>query len=247
MTPAKKPPPKVQRETWSIMDVLSLLAFLIWCGAGLYFTTHHVTPAVIKSWKLSPDLTDFVNWCRTNGDPVLIVLAFINTHLHASRQWANDAARRWAATVIVLSYGIEWLGTWSGVPFGDYHYTDKFGPVIWTVPLTIPLAWHVVLTNALFVMRAVSPHTSRMTEALLAGGICTVYDVILEPFATTVKGYWVWADKSVPPINYVAWFVISSLLIYLFAPTLSTRYRFDPRPWLILGLTVAIFIAGEMK
>ena len=113
------------------------------------------------------------------------------------------------------------------------------------VPLTIPFAWHVVVTNALFLVRAAAPHLSRLVEAALVGIISMTYDFILEPFATTVKHYWVWTDGSVPPINYLAWFVISAALVLIFAPTLSNRVRFDLRPALILGLTIAIFLAGE--
>ena len=113
------------------------------------------------------------------------------------------------------------------------------------VPLTIPLAWHVVVTNALFLVRALAPHVSRLAEAALAGLLCTLYDFILEPFATTVKGYWIWREGAIPPLNYIAWFVLSALLIRLFSPTISNRYRLDPRPFVILGLTIAIFLAGE--
>jgi uncharacterized membrane protein len=113
------------------------------------------------------------------------------------------------------------------------------------VPLTIPLAWHVVVTNALFVVRAVAPHASRLAEAALAGLLCMLYDFVLEPFATTVKHYWIWTEGTVPPINYLAWFVLSGLLVRLFAPTLSSRFRLDLRPVLILGITIAIFLAGE--
>jgi uncharacterized membrane protein len=104
----------------------------------------------------------------------------------------------------------------------------------------------VVVTNALFVVRSVAPYLSRLTEAALAGALCTFYDFILEPFATTVKQYWIWADGSIPPLNYVAWFVLSGLLVWFAAPTLSTRYRLDPRPVLILCLTVAIFVAAQL-
>jgi uncharacterized membrane protein len=103
----------------------------------------------------------------------------------------------------------------------------------------------VVVTNALFVVRAVAPYVSRLAETALVGLLSTLYDFILEPFATTVKHYWVWADGTIPPINYAAWFVLSGLLVRLFAPTLSSRFRLDPRPALILGLMIAIFIAGK--
>ena len=238
---------EARRQGWNWLEVLAFLAFLIWSAAGLYFTVQRITPAEIERWKISPDLRHFVLLCLQNGDPVLILLAFINTHLHAARQWAAGAARAWCVIVLICAYGIECFGTKTTFPFGAYHYTGNFGPMLWIVPLTIPMAWHIVLTNALFVVRAVLPHVTQLTEALLAGIICTAYDFVLEPFATTRKHYWEWATGSVPLINYVAWFILSALLIRLFAPTLSTPHRLYPRPWLILGLTVAIFIAGELK
>jgi hypothetical protein len=78
------------------------------------------------------------------------------------------------------------------------------------------------------------------------GVICVIYDFILEPFATTVKGYWQWSEGSIPLLNYIAWFVLSALLVRLFAPTLSSRVRWDPRPALVLACTLLIFLAGEL-
>jgi hypothetical protein len=49
----------------------------------------------------------------------------------------------------------------------------------------------------------------------------------------------------VPILNYVSWFVLSAVLVRLFAPTLSSRFRFDIRPWVIVGCTVLIFLTGE--
>lgn len=250
-------PPR-RHEPWSFTERFFLGAFLFWSIAGLIFTFGRLTPAAIGRWHLPPGLENFVDLCIFNGDPILIILAFFNTHLHAARQWTAGVARRWAFTLLLCSYVIETFGTITSLPFGDYHYSDRFGPAFssllpgsWpgtallTVPLTIPLAWHVILTNALFIVRAVAPHVAVWTEALTVGVICTGYDVILEPFATTLKGYWTWEHGSVPLLNYIAWFLLSTLLVKLFAPTLSTRFRADPRPWLILACTILIFLAGE--
>jgi uncharacterized membrane protein len=160
-------------------------------------------------------------------------------------QWTAGIARRWAVIILVCAYGIETIGTITSLPFGDYRYTENFGPMLGLVPLTIPLAWHVVVTNALFIVRAMAPYISRLGEAAAVGLICTGYDFILEPFATILKHYWIWTEGSIPPLNYIAWFVLSALLARLFAPTLSNRHRFDLRPALILGLTILIFLAGE--
>jgi uncharacterized membrane protein len=232
-------------KRWNFVEIISFAAFLIWSAAGLIFTLKRISPEAVAHWPIPNWLGQFVDFCLQNGDPILILLAFTNTHLHAVRQWNAGVARRWAAIVLVCSFGIETFGAITSFPFGDYHYTDRFGPVLGVVPLTIPLAWHVVVTNALFMVRAVAPHVSRLAEAALAGLLCTLYDFILEPFATSVKQYWIWIDGTIPPINYVAWFILSGLLVRAFAPTLSSRYRLDPRPALILGITIAIFVVGE--
>ena len=239
--------PKKKTTRWNIAETIAFVAFVIWSAVGLYFTVEHITPSAIGRWKLSPELRDFVVSCLQNGDPILIFLAFVNTHLHAVRQWSAGVARRWCFFIVVCAFGIETLGARTGFPFGDYHYTSLFGPMLGVVPLTIPLAWHVVITNALFVVRAVVPNTSPLIEALITGAICAFYDLVLEPFATTVKHYWIWSHNEIPVINYVAWFALSAILVGIFGPTLSNRYRFDPRPFLILLITVAIFIAGEIR
>ena len=238
--------PKDHGKWWNFVESISFAAFLIWSAAGLFFTAKHITPDIVAHWPVSACVGQFVDLCLRYGDPILIFLAFTNTHLHAVRQWSAGIARRWGLIILVSAFAIEAYGSRTGFPFGDYRYTENFGPMLFGVPLTIPLAWHVVVTNALFVVRAVAPHLSRLAEAAVVGLLCTMYDFILEPFATTVKHYWIWTEGSIPSLNYAAWFVLSGMLVRLFAPTLSTRYRFDPRPVLILCLTVAIFIAAEL-
>ncbi len=241
--------PRIQRVKvtgWSLVEKIALGAFLIWTAAGLIFTLGHISSVTVAQWPIPAWLGRFVGFCLQQGDPILILLAFTNTHLHAARQWTPGVARRWGLIVLVGAFLIETCGAITGLPFGAYHYTSGFGPMLGVVPLTIPLAWHVVVTNALFVVRAVTPHASRLGEASAAGLLCTLYDFTLEPFATTVKHYWVWADGSVPLLNYGAWFFLSGGLVWIFAPTLSNRFRFDPRPVLVLGLTILIFIAGEI-
>jgi len=230
---------------WNFVEKIAFGAFLFWTAAGLIFTIKHISLGAIDQWPIPLWLRHFVEFCLQTGDPILILLAFTNTHLHAARQWSSGLARRWGIIILVGAFGIETFGAKTGFPFGAYTYTDRFGPMLGLVPLTIPLAWHVVVTNALFLVRAIAPHLPRLAESALAGLLCTIYDFILEPFATTVKGYWIWSDGTVPPLNYIAWFVLSTILIRLFAPAISNRYRLDPRPFVILFLTIAIFLAGE--
>jgi uncharacterized membrane protein len=102
-----------------------------------------------------------------------------------------------------------------------------------------------VVTNALMIVRIVAPNISQLAEAVSAALLCTLYDFVLEPFASSLRHYWIWTEGTIPPLNYLAWFILSALLIRIFAPTLSMRLRLDPRPWVILGITLLIFIAGR--
>ena len=232
-------------RTWNRLDKSLFIAFLIWSAAGLIFTLLHISTETIAHWPVPSWLQRFVDFCLGTGDPVLIALAFANTHLHAARQWSAPLARRWGLLLLIGALAMETLGACTGFPFGTYHYTERFGPLLGVVPMTIPLAWYVVVTNSLFVARTVATHGSRLIEAAATGLFCTIYDFILEPFATTVKHYWIWSDGGIPLQNYAAWFGLSGLLVWLFAPRTSTRFPRDPRPVLILLVTLLIFIAGR--
>jgi uncharacterized membrane protein len=220
-------------------------AFLIWSAAGLIFTLGSITPAQIVEWPVPGLLRNFVALCVRIGDPLLILLAFAVTHLHAARQWPPPLARRWALIVLVAALAVETVGVRTGFPFGVYRYSDRFGPMLGAVPFTIPLAWHVVVTNALFIARALTPRGNRWVTAALTGLLCTIYDFVLEPFATAAKHYWTWQGGGVPLQNYVAWFVLSFLLAGFCAPQTAARSPYDRRPAVILLVTLAIFAAGS--
>jgi uncharacterized membrane protein len=234
---------------WTRLEKIVLGTFLFWFGCGLVFTLGRIGPDTVEAWTIPGWLQAFIEYCLDIGDPVLILLAFANTHLLAARHWGPAAARRWAFLVIVLSLAVETCGALTGFPFGGYSYTDKFGPALGVVPLTIPLAWQVVLTNALFLVRDVAPHLPRWGEAAGVGLIATLYDAVLEPFAVRVKGYWFWHGPTgaVPWQNYAAWFVVSGALVLALAPATTRRASRELRPAIILGATVVLFLAGIFR
>ena len=232
-------------KRWSAWEKAVFTAFLFWSAAGLIFTLGQITPDSVATWPLPGMLRSFISGCLWVGDPVLILLAFANTHLHAARQWSPPAARRWALIVLACALAVETVGVRTGFPFGAYHYTGRFGPMLGVVPFIIPLAWHVVVTNALFLARAFAPRAPRFIPAALTGLICAVYDFVLEPFATGAKHYWSWEGGTVPLQNYIAWFVLSTLLAGFCAPRAAAgRNPRDLRPAVLLGVTLLIFLAG---
>ena len=103
---------------WNFVEKAAFVAFLIWTIAGLIFTIGHISGASIAQWPIPIWLQHFVDSCLQTGDPILILLAFANTHLHAVRQWSSSVARRWGIIVLVCAFGIETLGAKTGFPSG---------------------------------------------------------------------------------------------------------------------------------
>jgi putative membrane protein len=96
------------------------------------------------------------------------------------------------------------------------------------------------------ITRFVRPDLSPRMEAVCVATLVTLYDFLLEPFATQVKHYWVWESGSIPLQNYVAWWVLGFGVTWLCAPTHASSWRNDFRPWLLIGLTLLIFVAGRV-
>ncbi|PTY01707.1 hypothetical protein DB346_11815 [Verrucomicrobia bacterium LW23] len=256
---------------WTAVEKVALGAFLFWAACGLAFAPFRVLPQHAFQWGLPPFIDTFVHACLTWGDVVLIVLAAMNAHLAAVRQWGRADAVRWGAAVIIISGVLETVGTLTGYPFGTYTYTDGFGPRIFGVlPMTIPLAWLIVMTSFLMLVRQCLPFIHGTLEAAIVAALATIFDFILEPFAVYIKQYWLWAPPGawpaslsssgadvgialpgtylpIPITNYVSWWVIAYLLAVCFAPTTAMRWgEVEVRPALLISGMLAIFIVTRL-
>jgi uncharacterized membrane protein len=232
---------------WHLSDTLLFAAFCAWMAIGLASTALGVNEDTAAQWGLPRFLQGFVSLCLQAGDPVLIVLAALNTHWLLCRVWGVAAARRWLLIVVVSSAAVETLGTLTGFPFGPYSYTANFGPQLGPLPVTIPLAWHVLLGNALILWRSMLPGFVPSIEALAAAAAVTAIDWVMEPFASKVKYYWVWSTPggAVPPQNYLAWGIVAFLLIRFAAKSPAHQQGFEPRPFVILGSMLLLFALGR--
>lgn len=124
--------------------------------------------------------------------------------------------RRWTITVVILAiigYLVEVAGVATGQIFGEYQYGPVLGYAIWDVPLAMALNWFLLI----FIFgQLVAPFKIPLIfKAMMAGLGMVLLDVIIEPVAIELN-YWQWANVSVPFQNYVAWFVIGSILQVFF-------------------------------
>ncbi|MFM7595991.1 MAG: carotenoid biosynthesis protein [Flavobacteriales bacterium] len=122
-----------------------------------------------------------------------------------SYRW-NKALLIGAAVIFMLGFLAEWIGVHTGILFGTYWYGMNLGPKLSGVPFIIGVNW-AMLT---IISTGISDKwiKSLPLQALLAAGIMTGFDVLMEPVAIR-NDFWHWRHGVIPIYNYLCWFVIS--------------------------------------
>lgn len=123
------------------------------------------------------------------------------------------AGARWVialATVFILSFLAEHVGTGTGFPFSGYSYTGLLGPRIGErVPWLIPLSWFLIAAPSWILARHTFP-TRRWPRILFASYLLTLWDVALDPAMSHLVTYWVWETPGpyygMPWANLAGWF-----------------------------------------
>ncbi len=162
-----------------------------------------------------------------NYEPLAMALVFENlatcTAISVLLMSASQGWRRAVlllAVCVVIAGGMEWLSMTTGFPFGaTYEYTTMMGPrLAGRLPYIIPVAWFVMLYPSLEV--AFSLHIPRWSAALVAAGMMTLWDVVLDPAMTNDPGLWAWHHEGgfygVPPQNFLSWFVTTLLIVAVY-------------------------------
>lgn len=154
------------------------------------------------------------------ADFVFLAFGALVVGVAAWTAWGSRHTLAAFAWVAVGSGLVETVGTLSGWPFGDYSYTDAMGPRLGVLPLAIPLAWWVVLVPLWVQARrwgGSSIGACLVRVAAVAVGAVMV-DLVLEPVAWQLRGYWVWAGEGgsawfgVPLRNFAGWAATAAVL-----------------------------------
>jgi len=182
--------------------------------------------------------------------PILFVL------LHAPRQigWRNLVAFFILATVISWSY--ESLSIATGFPFGNYHYTDKLGLKLGTVPVLIMPAYFGVCYISWLIARTLTgnltPEKSWTWPTIVVSAfVMVMWDLSMDPSRATINGVWIWHDGGayfgVPFINFVGWFLCVATIFGAFGYWLHRQKGANvtvpdgPAQAQALGLYVGLF------
>ncbi|MFL5731568.1 MAG: carotenoid biosynthesis protein [Chloroflexia bacterium] len=158
------------------------------------------------------------------------------------------------ALIFAAGVALEYIGVSSGLPFGHYRYTGVLVPGLpGGVPLAIGFAWLFICISSLFTaatLRRFPGNPPRRLLLVTVGALlATGLDLLLEPVAYRVKGYWQWLEPTapyygVPWSNFAAWFaaalLLNALVISLLSPT-STATRYPWLPSALYTMNIALF------
>lgn len=113
----------------------------------------------------------------------------------------------------LAGYFIEVAGIKTRIIFGDYWYGGTLGLKVLDVPIIIGVNWLLliycvgVISNKLKI--------SNFFKSLLGAGVLAATDIFIEIVALKYD-FWHWWGNYPPLQNYIAWFIVSFLLLFLF-------------------------------
>ncbi len=118
--------------------------------------------------------------------------------------------------IVVVSFGIEWLGVQTGQIFGSYLYGQTLQPTIGGVPISIGSAWFVMIVASTAVAQKIAPKSLAegfgFKIAFLGALLMVCFDLLMEPAAVKLY-YWTWINGDIPLRNYLMWFGLSFIFV----------------------------------
>jgi uncharacterized membrane protein len=167
---------------------------------------------------------------------VLIVTTTFATMVAYTRRLPLQNVVLAAGVIGLMGGAVHAVGAATAIPFGPFSYTDSAGPRIFgTLAWPIPFVWIIVILNSRDVARLVlRPWRKLRSYGFWLMGItvslAVLFDLALEPFAASVKHYWLWHPTRLPltwggaPVtNFLGWLVTALLTLAFATPALIDK------------------------
>ena len=168
----------------------------------------------------------YKNWFIQNTSFTLVLMLLL---LFWVQEQKNKYFWFFAATCFVTGMLTEIIGVHSGLLFGQYQYGTVLGVKLFDVPVLIGINWFVIVFCSGSIMYQLQQWTlQRFDEAAQISSsfqklslivdsalLATFFDYVMEPVAVKLQ-FWSWQDGNIPVLNFICWFIVSGLLLWLF-------------------------------
>jgi lycopene beta-cyclase len=182
--------------------------------------------SLIGLWALLMILIPLLRWHFADiglwwGVMACVVLLATTVLVCLWRAWGLRQTARTAVLLLPATWLIEWIGSTTGFPFGEYTYTTALQPQLAHVPLVVPLAWLMMLPPAWAVASVITGANTGWRFVGISALAFTAWDFFLDP-QMVGWGYWVWYPSGgyfgIPWVNFVGWVVSAALLTWIVRP-----------------------------
>ena len=139
----------------------------------------------------------------------LLISAFMLFMFH------NIWSLRFVVIILIIAGAglfIEVLGVHTAAIFGSYSYGSALGKTLWEVPLVISVNWLILVYCSYLIAGKISQST--IPKFIIAALIMVSFDLIMEPVAIKLD-MWNWKGTLPPLRNYLAWFMVSFLFVFI--------------------------------
>jgi putative membrane protein len=140
-----------------------------------------------------------------------------------------------ALVTFLVGFTAEYIGVHTGLIFGHYRYGGTLGTKLFEIPLMIGVNWFLLIYAAGVTLQR-SRLKNRLVRIFTGAMILTLLDVLIEPIAVHFD-YWHWLNTGIPFKNYVCWFALSALLLFIFE-----QFKFKRQSIVAPALLIAQFV-----
>lgn len=128
---------------------------------------------------------------------------------------------------VAVAWTVEFIGLNTGLPFGDYVYTEALQPQVGSVPVQVPVAWLMMIPPAWAVGRLLCSGICRagysherihIAASSLASGLAfAAWDLFLDP-QMVEWDLWRWESQGIyfgiPVINFLGWTLVATVVTF---------------------------------
>lgn len=114
--------------------------------------------------------------------------------------------------IFILGFISEVAGVNTGLIFGNYKYSQNLGFSVLNVPLIIGVNWAILAMGAWHLSKSLI--SNKISQIIFGATLMVFFDFIMEPVAISLD-FWTWKSSEIPIYNYVSWFFISLITMYI--------------------------------
>lgn len=168
---------------------------------------------------------------------IMFTAGFVFAFIHGSIRYGFKNILVAFVICLAVTYLLENISIMTGFPFGHYHYStaNVLAIRLYKAPLFMAIGYFStaypswVIANIILDRPDKNPGSNYFRFALptIASFILVVWDMVLDPCASTIDGAYIWHEGGgffgVPLSNFLGWYLCVWLFFQLFALYLSYR------------------------